>query len=813
MKEKELRLALVCYGGVSLAVYMHGVTREILKLVRASAAFQLVPDGDKAAATYAGVNVSPERECDTEAVFFDLLKAINTYVDLRVIIDTITGASAGGINGVLLARAIAHNLSIDDHRRMWLECADTTALMDEDHTPGRWSKLFLMPFFSRFNSGWLDRHVPDLEMRTKLLTFMRSRWFEPPFSGKLMSDMLMDACSSMGVSPETMPSLLPRGIRLELAVSVTDYRGYAQDIPLHDPPMIREREHRHLFRFTATHHAIERHSSELGDANIPGLVFAARATSCFPGAFPAAHIGEIDELVAERGMLWGDRDAFIARNFAPMLAGDINPDNAYFIDGSVLNNKPFAEAVAALRKRSAFRQVDRRIVYIDPDPNTGQIDRPERLPGFFMTLRAALSDIPRNQPVRDDLDSIYQFSERVRHYRDVVRASRPHVDARIKGLLGHETEMSPMPEKLREWRDIASKRAAQESGFAYDGYVQSKVLSVLRQIAQIIIRLAGIQVERRHEQRLQRALENWAREKLIFPVNWLTPEAREGEEKAETEPWLTFLRRFDINYRLRRLYFVIRRLNELYETDPAHPLDPSDSSRLDEFKGSLYEGLELLYERSQQERTDRDHIDVLAGQLAGEEIPDPATLDSFITLLGDLMDLPEADRIVDRLFSLTAGTFLPTVFRQELVGAYVGFAFFDVITFTLNNDREIDEIDSVLVDRISPEDARGIRDTGRAMLKGRDLGRFAGFFSRTVRENDYLWGRLHAADRLVDIVMSSISADMPAGTIDPWDYKVRLFRAIIETERLHLKESDALLASLDEEITKRDARHRENPSR
>lgn len=29
MRQKELRLALVCYGGVSLAVYMHGVTKEI----------------------------------------------------------------------------------------------------------------------------------------------------------------------------------------------------------------------------------------------------------------------------------------------------------------------------------------------------------------------------------------------------------------------------------------------------------------------------------------------------------------------------------------------------------------------------------------------------------------------------------------------------------------------------------------------------------------------------------------------------------------------------------------------------------------
>ena len=39
MREKELRIALVCFGGVSLAVYMHGMTKEILSLVRASMTF------------------------------------------------------------------------------------------------------------------------------------------------------------------------------------------------------------------------------------------------------------------------------------------------------------------------------------------------------------------------------------------------------------------------------------------------------------------------------------------------------------------------------------------------------------------------------------------------------------------------------------------------------------------------------------------------------------------------------------------------------------------------------------------------------
>ena len=42
MREKELRIALVCFGGISLAVYMHGISKEILKLVRASRALHAI---------------------------------------------------------------------------------------------------------------------------------------------------------------------------------------------------------------------------------------------------------------------------------------------------------------------------------------------------------------------------------------------------------------------------------------------------------------------------------------------------------------------------------------------------------------------------------------------------------------------------------------------------------------------------------------------------------------------------------------------------------------------------------------------------
>ena len=62
MKEKELRLALVCYGGISLAVYMHGVTKEIWHLARASRSFHdgTMPDDP------------------VELAYLDLLGAIET---------------------------------------------------------------------------------------------------------------------------------------------------------------------------------------------------------------------------------------------------------------------------------------------------------------------------------------------------------------------------------------------------------------------------------------------------------------------------------------------------------------------------------------------------------------------------------------------------------------------------------------------------------------------------------------------------------------------------------------------------------------
>ena len=130
LREKELRIALVCFGGVSLAVYMHGMTKEILKLVRASSALHAFADrAERAAATFPDRRAQNGSEPDTEPVYFELLREIGRNIELRVVVDIIAGASAGGINGTMLARALAHDLSMDALRDLWLDNADVSVLL------------------------------------------------------------------------------------------------------------------------------------------------------------------------------------------------------------------------------------------------------------------------------------------------------------------------------------------------------------------------------------------------------------------------------------------------------------------------------------------------------------------------------------------------------------------------------------------------------------------------------------------------------------------------------------------------------------
>jgi len=139
--------------------------------------------------------------------------------------------------------------------------------------------------------------------------------------------------------------------------------------------------------------------------------------------------------------------------------------------------------------------------------------------------------------------------------------------------------------------------------------------------------------------------------------------------------------------------------------------------------------------------------------------------------------------------------------RRTFLLAYLGFTFYDVATLSLMRLQGAQEFHAIQVDRISPDDCETIRTGGAAAtLKGVEFNMFGAFFSRAYRENDYLWGRLHGAERMIDILLSA----MPEGVHMPPDEisaaKRAIFRAILDEERDRLTEIPDHIATIEREI-------------
>ncbi len=815
MREKELRIALVCFGGISLAVYMHGISKEVLKLVRASAALHGIDDREaRLGAHFLDFVDSQDPEYDTEAVYFDLLREIGRKLELRVIVDVIAGASAGGINGAMLARAICHDLRVNTLRDMWLDNADVTVLLAPEAKASTWSKVFMQPLI------WLAAKYglveADEEVTKKLSLFVRSRWFKPPLDGRVMDALMYDAAMAMKSAKETTSSLLPIGHAFDLFVTLTDYHGYYEQVAIHDPPVIHEIEHRQLLHFGYRHRLDGLIESDLDRDDAPGLAFAARATSSFPGAFPPSRIADMDSLVASRGATWRKRDAFIAHNFRHHRMAGVDPATAPFIDGSVLNDRPFHEAIAAIHSRFAFRQVDRRLVYIDPTPRAMHGTVNDEIPNFFSTLWGAASDIPRAQPFAEELRFVADFNERVRQAAIIVARTRPRVSALVTGTISTPLDRPVAEDEVRGWREQVNMHVARTAGFASEGYVRLKLASARMFITRVIVELCEVPERSPLAHAVGAIIEAWAsRHQFDYdPTIWEGP-LPEDAKSLPVARFADFLLAFDVKYRERRLNFMIEGQNRLYElidSDDYHGLEPGV---IDLLKGAFYIKLEDIRSRQNKPNIGAATRDlartIFAKSPSVAEIKDLETYaNTFVDMHGDAidrlldelaaaLDLDGATRDLDRLIADLDLQEWHHEARRHVMVNYLGFPFWDVLTFPMMVGRESGELNQILIDRISPEDVRSLKDfAGLASVKGSGFGRFAAFLSRAYRENDYLLGRLHALDRLIDIVCDS--AGRACEGLDIIALKKRGFLQILAAEEPHLAGSSDLIKALRTQI-------------
>ena len=757
----------MCYGGVSLAVYMHGVTKEVWHLSRASRGFN-APDEEP----LGGV----------AKAYRDFLETIEAECGLRVRVlpDILTGASAGGINAVFLAQAVATGQSLEPLTDLWLKNADVSELTDPDaHPMWRFAKFWAQPIAEWFlnRPGNAVSSSVSLEtreeVRDKVSRLVRGRWFSPPFSGDRFSGMLFEALESMAAQPSGKP-LLPPQYPVDLLVTTTDFRGHIQLLRLNSPESVQETEHRLPIGFRIPVSA----DGQKALADPLELVLAARATASFPGAFPPRRLAEIDRLADENGHNWEGRGDFLQR-IMPVHARDGRAENVSLIDGAVLVNAPFGGAMAALAGRQAQREVDRRFVYIDPRPDrVGAFGEDEGAPiGFFGAIFGSLSTIPREQPIRDDLERIEQQSRDAQRMRRIILALRPEIDRAVEKLFGYTFFMDqPTPKRLANWRAKAQQAAAEKAGFSFHAYAQTKYACIIDRLAKLTHEAApelGLADCSLIAERLREHLNTQGLDRLAAEKGGASPEA------------IAFFRAHDGSFRIRRMQLLVRKASREWEVDP----EITDTD-LDTARERIFE-IMALYRQADYQPSASETFRGLATKV----LKDPGAV---LEYLSETRLLPETDTKAEEMLAAALEE-MPKNLRQRMLLTYLGFAFYDIATLPLLQRDHLDEFNPARVDRISPDDARSIRDGGtRATLRGIEFYNFGAFFSRAYRENDYLWGRLHGAERMVDIVSSTVDGGVSEGRVRK--AKRNVFLAIIAEEAKAGRCASDLLGHLRNEI-------------
>jgi patatin-related protein len=759
---REVRIALVCYGGVSLAIYMHGVTRELHRLVLASSRF--------------GEEGNPFEPSCSEHVYWELLHelAAKDGVRTRVVVDVISGTSAGGINGVFLAKALAHDLSQQSLRDLWFKEADV-------------SKLLAGP-----------RLLDPVGVKGKLAWFVlrallaRGR-VSPPLRGDRMCQLLYGALSAMApdatqasVAPDR-EGLLPLDSSLELFVTMTDARGHRRYLPIGNrqlggPPLVvSDLTHRHVVRFAVDRRRGEDHFA--GGVSDAALAFSARATSCFPGAFPPVSLAEFMQDIgkpnsADLPMI--EREFFRAYQLARQ-----GPRHTYFIDGGVLDNFPFAHAIDAITRKPAASEVKRWLVYIEPDPSRASSEpqgsapaetASPRPPGWADTILAGLSSIPRKEPIVDDLVRVRAFNERVAYIADLTQTTYPQIEAAL-----HETDEDLRGGELSEANvgrvmTAMNQRARERLGSGYAAYVRLKLQGIANDVADIVARAYAYPADS-------------GQASFVRAVMLATIADRFPADRAEgTDALIGFLRTFDLAFTDRRLRFVIQGVNDAYRQDSHRlgPLDPDRRQQLDMVKAELYARLEELWEVVSPGSVQAGVGPEPFGLFDEEQLAEPVRrevspqqfakehrvpLDGLLDRLGVYLDKalkPFPGRLWELFVAVTGGW--PELQRLLLV-RFLGFPVWDTLILPIVELTEIRQLRPIDIVRISPRDGRPGRLPPKE-LKGAAVHHFGAVFDRTAREHDFLWGRLDGAEQLLNLVAPSLG--------ERW-YQ-RAFHAVLEEE-------------------------------
>jgi patatin-related protein len=814
---QEIRIASVMFGGVSLAVYMNGITQELLRTVRSTAP-SLAPRADKA---WTASDWEHQRKAEqllddsqlqsTERVYRILGRSlfhgraggtplsVSGPIRTRIVVDLLAGTSAGGINSVYLAKALVNNQNLDELKQMWMDEADIDTLL---------------------NDGGSDpASFPPGPNKTSLLNSTR------------MYGLLYRAFENMDVK---QPVGSPLADEVDLFVTATDLDGVATPIQLADR-MIEERIHKASFHFV---YGPRRPGdpNDFTEAYNPMLAFASRCTSSFPVAFEPMTLENVDRRLPGLALAIQQDSNHRLRKFFTQFEIN-NPGISFvrrsFADGGYLNNKPFSFVVDQIKLRTGAVPVTRKLLFLDPFPELdSQVRHTKQDIDFVENALDAASTLPRYQTIREDIERLNEYNRSVHEAQLLAREIEDESPS-----LARDYAMGGNPEAYPT-RTLSNLE--QQFGSCYRTYHRLRVSAVTSELATLVTRLLGQNDRSDNLLAIRMLIHAWRKE-------YYSSEKQEGKQ-LET----FFLFQYDMGFRFRRAEYMRGRIDALLSAlasldaesdarltglllmvlpeDAAQTAAASLRAAKDQAAVELYrlrDQIEFVKWKLASEReriqigTSRGGLDqktterrnALLRALADTELTSD-DLGWILTPVDDDACQQRADilyrtgerrvfdtglrpaysarqgavsgpRPVKQNVALAAGLlaewfaeilgtlssdFVGKVHRQTnfiqspegIVNEYVWilYQYFDcrdMQVFTVMQDQLAGEGSAVEIYRISPLDAILLRTNsdraGENKLAGTALFAFGAFLSKEWRRNDMMWGRLDGAERIIGALL------------------------------------------------------------
>jgi patatin-related protein len=829
--DREVRFAVVMYGGVSLAIYINGVAQELLDMVRATATVPtedskgeedkkwepLIKDALPGAmgvyrklGQYLGIDDKQERIDRFRRQSISNTDAIRT----RLVVDIISGTSAGGINGVFLAKALARDQGMTGLKQLWLSEGDLGKLLNDKRSmKGVRGFDLKQPQESLLNSH---------RMYYKLLEALDR----------------MDDLKNRRAESEDSPLVR----ELDLFITTTDLDGIPLPIGLFDK-VVYERRYRNVFHFRyATDAATGTYRDDLKKEHDPFLAFAARCTSSFPFAFSPMRLCDITDIAkaysadppyADQSATTPEWDQFFSdymRNglFDLDLAARQKPATGQlpgtgtleenlaaakidlresfrkrsFGDGGYLDNKPFSYATSMLARRHADCAVDRKLLYVEPSPQHPELTRQQvDQPDFAENVRAAVLDLPRQETIREDIDRVYERNALLQ--RVGILAKEVDADIEVKKI---------MPLSHEEFAENGLNEMIERYGVAYGAYHRLKVAEITTLLSDLIARVAGHDPSSDATVAIRELVRAWRRAFYhpLMPAERKPAERKDpnGEDKkTENE----FLLEFDVQYDLRRHAFLNRRINQLSKLDGDAQVLLKAATESDKWPAEVkIDNVVVDPQREEfQKELNRIKKREVAPSLKNARSAEQKLLnrnsdigEKLYRAIGELrIGWPNLEEILNcdaggareakareilmeqdcgrdsalsELAKIIAAGFgarrTPHASRPATSAAGVlaaracidhyrrNFVLYDLVTYPVQYGTGAGEASVVDVFRVSPEDAGMLMkepaDTSEdAKLAGRTLMSFGAFLDESWRRNDMLWGRLDGAERIISALL------------------------------------------------------------